>query len=265
MLAKKHVENEKRLAVLNGLNVIESGTETVYDEITQLTADLCDAPICLISLVEEDRQWFKSELGLGICETSIEQSICSHAILEEDYLEVQDTQLDDRTRDNPLCMGEKPFRFYAGAILRTVNGWPLGTLCILDYEPRKLNEVQKRVLRVHAKSVTRQLEFTQALLKNAVNDQSDAASKSITLVNDAFVINARRLFESLTPREREIMGLIAGQSGNLSSKQIAKELNISHRTVDHHRASILSKMNVGSVAEIIAVSLKARLFDEVNR
>jgi len=171
---------------------------------------------------------------LGICETKIEQSICTHAIAQDGYLEINDTQLDDRTVVNTLCQGDKPFRFYAGALLRTVEGWPLGTLCVLDYKPRYLSELQQRVLKVHAISVTRQLEFTRALFKNA----------------------APMWTSSDTPPPSEFEKEI---SEKMSSKQIARELNISHRTVDHHRANILSKMKVGSIAELIAVSLKARL------
>ena len=161
--------HKKRIEVLNDLGVLDSGPERVYDDLTKLTADICEVPICLISLVEENRQWFKSEVGLGICETKIEQSICAHAIAQDDYLEIPDTHLDDRTIVNTLCQGDKPIRYYAGALLRTVDGWPLGTLCVLDYRPRRLNELQKRALKVHANSVTRQLELTRVLLQNAVS------------------------------------------------------------------------------------------------
>jgi len=253
MLAKLHPNNETRLSVLHGLGVLDSGAEKVYDDITALTADLCDIPICLISLVEEDRQWFKSEVGLGICETTLEESICSHAILQNDYLEIEDTRLDPRTVDNPLCLSDKPIRFYAGAILRTLEGWPLGTLCVLDYKPRKLNNIQQRVLKVHAQSVTRQLELTRALIERVedANFSSTANDK-----NDLFE-EVRVKYETLTPREKEILHLIAGHSGSLSSKQIGRKLTISHRTVDHHRASILAKMRVESVAELIAIGLKS--------
>lgn len=258
MLAKQFPENKKRLAVLRDLGVLDSGTEQVYDDMTQLTAELCETPLCLVSLVEEDRQWFKSEVGLGICETKIEQSVCAHAIAQNNYLEIQDTHLDDRTMDNTLCQGDEAIRFYAGAILRTIEGWPLGTLCVLDYKPRTLSELQRRVLKVHATSITRQLEFTRMLLQQASLTSKDAPLFEHS--NQEFIHEKQRLFETLTPREAEIMRLIAGRSGNLSSKKMAQELNISHRTVDHHRAKILSKMAVGSVAELIAVSINASLF-----
>ena len=257
-----HPNNITRLDVLHDLGALDSGAEKVYDEITQLTAELCNVPVCLISLVEEDRQWFKSKVGLGIGETSIEQSICAHAITQNDYLEIPDTHLDHRTLNNSLCLGDKPFRFYSGAILRTLEGWPLGTLCVLDYEPRQLSLLQKRVLEVHAKSVTRQLELTRALVKKAeaIWGQARGAS-NLKDKTDKFKKTYSQ-FETLTPREKEVVSLIAGRSGNLSSKEIARELNISHRTVDHHRAKIMTKMDVGSIAELIAVILKAGIFED---
>jgi len=259
MKAPLHPDNKNRLAELNRLGVLDSGAEKVYDDITGLTADICDTPVCLVSLVEEDRQWFKSEMGLGISETKIEQSICAHAVAQNSYLEIQDTHKDDRTIDNSLCLGDKPFRFYAGAILRTLEGWPLGTLCVLDYKPRALNELQQRVLKVHAKIVTRQLELTRALIEKvgSLNGRNGIIPQEITDLYEKTHVR----FKTLTPREEEVLNLIVGRSGSLSSKRIAQELQISHRTVDHHRANIMAKMQVDSVAELITVSLRSGIFN----
>jgi len=253
------IDDNKRIDVLHDLAALDSGKEKVFDDLVQLTAELCDAPVCLISLVEKDRQWFKSEIGLGICETKIEQSICAHAIAQDGYLEIEDTHLDKRTIGNTLCQGDKPVRFYAGALLRTVEGWPLGTLCVLDYQPRRLSELQKRVLKIHAVSVTRQLEFTRALYENAAEKKKSSETNSMSAFEEERTKKTNARYGKLTPREREIMLLILERPGNMSSKQIARELNISPRTVDHHRANILLKMQVGSVAELISVSLKAKL------
>lgn len=259
MLARPHPENTERLQVLHSFDVLDTAPEKTYDDLTALTAELCETPVCLVSLVEEDRQWFKSAVGLSICETPIEQSICSHAVSQDSYLEVEDTRLDDRTLDNPLCMGNKPFRFYAGAILRTLDGWSLGTLCVLDYQPRKMTTLQKRVLDVHAKNVSYQLELTRSLITSAKNVRPGPKIAYSDDAQMALYQEAKARFDGLTPREEEIVHLIAGRSGSLSSKEIARELGISHRTVDHHRASIMTKMHVDSVAELIAVLLKAGL------
>lgn len=256
MLANTHPENKKRLEVLRSLDILDTASENTYDDLTNLTAELCEAPVCLISLVEEDRQWFKSAVGVGICETPIEQSVCAHAIYQDSYLEIEDTLLDDRTKDNPLCQGETPLRFYAGAILRSLDGWPLGTLCVLDFKARKLSALQKRVLNVHAKSVAQQLELTRAYIKKArtIGTNDEIATPAEGQSNYSQIVLTR--YETLTPREKEIVHLITGRSGSLSSKEIGRELDISHRTVDHHRASIMKKMDVDSIAELIAVVLR---------
>ncbi|NNE57821.1 MAG: GAF domain-containing protein [Hellea sp.] len=250
MLAKLHPENYQRLEALRSFAVLDSGREKTYDELTRLTADLCDAPVCLVSLVEEDRQWFKSAIGLGVEQTPIEQSICSHAVSQDEYLEIEDTQVDARTSDNSLCMGSKPFRFYAGAIIRSFDGWPLGTLCVLDYKPRQLTGIQRQVLKVHAKNVAQQLELTRELINRA------KSYKNIERLPIPVDPEAKQKFDSLTPRETEIVKLVAGHSGSLSSKEIARELGISHRTVDHHRANIMAKMKVDSIAELISIIIK---------
>lgn len=260
MLAKPHAENENRLEVLRSLKILDTGTEKIYDDLTQLTADICDAPICLVSLVEDDRQWFKSEVGLGISETTLENSICSHAVKQDAYLEIRDTLLDKRTIDNPLCQGQKPIRFYAGAILRSFSGFPLGTLCVLDFHPRALSEFQKRALNVHAKNIMQQLELTRALIQEVRNSDRDTENANATAKLSVYHQKAKSRFETLTPREKEIMKLFAGRSGSLSSKEVARELEISPRTVDHHRANIMSKMQVDSIAELMAVGLKAGIF-----
>lgn len=261
MPATKYLDqNMSRLAVMHGLKVLDSGSEKVYDEITQLTADLCEAPVCLVSLVDEERQWFKSEVGLGVSETKIEKSICAHAVRQDDYLEICDTHLDPRTIDNVLCQGDKPFRFYAGAILRTLEGWPLGTLCVLDYKPRQLTEIQRRVLEVLANAVTRHLEFTKIQMEKVGANKGKSEQISASHEERKMHEKARANYKTLTPREKEVFNLIAGRSSSLSSKQIAAELGISFRTVHHHRAHLMTKMEVSSVAELIAVSLKAGIF-----
>lgn len=257
MLAETHPDNSQRLRVLRSFDVLDTSPEKSYDDITSLTSELCEAPICMISLVDEDRQWFKSSIGLGgLCETPLEQSVCAHAIEQDSYLEIRDTLQDERTKDNPLCHGNPPIRFYGGAILRTLDGWPLGTLCVLDFKPRSLTDLQRRVLKVNAKSVAQLLELTRALIRENSSPANPAISSKSA--EDAALYDKISLrYETLTPREKEVVDLIAGRSGSLSSKEIARQLNISHRTVDHHRANIMAKMKVESVAELIAVILKS--------
>lgn len=183
MRAQLAFQEQERLETLRGLNVLDTPEEQSYDDITALTAELCKVPVCLVSFVDENRQWFKSKIGLDICETPFDQSICAHALVQNDYLEVPDTAQDIRTTDNPLCIGEKPFRFYAGAILRTNSGVPLGTLCVLDYQPRKLTKLQQKVLKTHAAHIGKLLELRVALeteknLHRQAQKQQAALAKS---------------------------------------------------------------------------------------
>ena len=163
MLASPHPQQDARLRSLERYGILDTDPEPAFDDIVDLIAAICEVPVALVSFVQADRQWFKAETGTGLCETPIEQSICSHAILEDDLLEVSDTWEDPRTADNPLCRGEAPFRFYAGAVLRDGEGLPLGTLCVLDRVPRRLNQVQRKALTALAGQVMRELELRLAL------------------------------------------------------------------------------------------------------
>ncbi|QHQ33754.1 sensor histidine kinase [Algicella marina] len=163
MKAKQHADHRERLSALYSYEVLDTDPEDEFDDIVKLAAAHCGVPIALISFVEEERQWFKAETGLGICETPIENSICAHALLEDDFLEIEDTLADERTVANSLCTPENGLRFYAGCLLRSADGLPLGTLCVLDYKPRRLTPLQRDTMRVLARQVMSQLEMRKAL------------------------------------------------------------------------------------------------------
>lgn len=129
-----------RLETLRSLKVLDTPKEDRFDRVTRLAKRLFNVPIALISLVDENRQWFKSCQGLDASETSRDISFCGHAILGGEILLVEDALLDERFRDNPLVIGEPRIRFYAGCPLRAPNGIKLGTLCIIDNEPRTMNQ-----------------------------------------------------------------------------------------------------------------------------
>lgn len=149
----------KRLKVLWQYDVLDTVPEEVFDDLTDLAAHICEAPVALISLVDENRQWFKSRVGTSLQETSRDISFCAHAILNEDLLLISDASKDPRFRDNPLVTGPQRIRFYAGAPLVTPDGHALGTLCVLDKKPRKLRSEQEKALRVLARHVVTQLEL----------------------------------------------------------------------------------------------------------
>lgn len=160
-------ENEtQRLKELYEFQVLDSGEEILLDELTELASNICDVPIALISLIDENRQWFKSRVGLDVSETGRDISFCGHAILQEGLFEINDAREDERFRDNPLVTGEPHIRFYAGAPLVTRRGQALGTLCVIDREPRELSDHQRRSLRTLAKVIVKQLELRLQRIKS---------------------------------------------------------------------------------------------------
>jgi signal transduction histidine kinase len=167
---------QRRLEALNGYRILDTPRELAFDEVAQLAADLCGTPIGLVSLLDKDRQFFKAEVGVGFRETPIEDSFCRYAILEDDFLEVPDATADPRFSDNPLVTGGLALRFYAGALLKTPTGIPIGTLCVLDRRPRALTEVQQRALRVLANQVMNSFE-----MQRAVRERTEQADRYRTL------------------------------------------------------------------------------------
>jgi GAF domain-containing protein len=149
----------KRLKVLWQYEVLDTVPEEVFDDLTSLAAHICEAPMALLSLVDEDRQWFKSKVGVTLNETSRDRSFCSHAILQNDLFIVPDATKDARFANNPLVTAEPKIRFYAGAPLVTPDGHALGTLCVLDTVPRELRAEQRKALRVLAHHIVSQLEL----------------------------------------------------------------------------------------------------------
>ncbi len=129
-------DDEDRLRALGSLNILDTVPEECFDRLTSLAAKIFDVPIALVSLVDQDRQWFKSCHGLDETQTPRDQAFCAHAIMSDQVLIVPDTYGDTRFRDNPLVTGAPFIRFYAGAPLVTLLGFRIGTLCLIDRKPR---------------------------------------------------------------------------------------------------------------------------------
>src|SRR5215831_13283373 len=156
--APSHAEKQ-RLKVLWQYEVLDTVPEELFDDLTELAARICEAPIALISLVDEKRQWFKSKVGTDVKETSRDVSFCAHAIKQVELFIVPDATLDKRFAHNPLVTSDPKIRFYAGAPLITPDGYALGTLCVIDKVPRELREDQKQALLILARHVVSQLEL----------------------------------------------------------------------------------------------------------
>ncbi len=149
----------QRLKALHDLCILDTPAEEQYDALVGLAASICEMPIGLVSLIDETRQWFKAKVGLDVTETSREVAFCSHCILGDRVMEVCDTLEDRRFFDNPLVTGAPRIRFYAGAPLYTSNGYALGSLCVIDMEPRQLTDFQRDALRVLANQVSILIEI----------------------------------------------------------------------------------------------------------
>lgn len=251
------VNDPARLKALADYKIIDTGYETAFDGLVKLTALVCETPIALISLVEESRQWFKAEHGLGVRETPIDQSICRHAMLEEDVLVINDTLNDPRTIDNPLVCGrENNLRFYAGALLKS-GAYPLGALCVLDYQPRTLRPEQLEALKLIREQVMHLLDMRRHNLhQRHIVQELDEARNSLqrqahldplTGLLNRRAIEKRLLFELESPDTpptpcavmlldlndfKQINDVYGHLSGDRALKHIAHLMHKSIRSTD---------------------------------
>jgi len=157
----------QRLAALRRYDILDTPPEAAFDDLTRLAANLCNSSISLMVLVDENRQWIKSRHGTELTEAPRNTAFCAHTILQVELLVVEDTHADERFADNPLVTGAPNTRFYAGAPLTTPDGLHLGTLCVIDREPRRLNPQQAEALRILAQQVMTHLELRRHLAQLA--------------------------------------------------------------------------------------------------
>jgi signal transduction histidine kinase len=154
----KDLLEQTRIAALLNYKVLDTEPENSFDSIVQLASKICNTPISLVSLVDENRQWFKAKVGVEVNETPREVAVCNEAIKTNEIFEVENLQADNRFKDNELILNSN-FHFYAGKQLTTPSGYNVGTLCVIDNKPRKLTDDQRQALEVLAEQVVNQLEL----------------------------------------------------------------------------------------------------------
>ncbi len=188
MLTPKETINEdERLKSLKSFSILDTLPESDYDDITALAAEICGMPISTISLIDKDRQWFKSKHGLNVSETTRDISFCGHAINDPDNtMIVNDASEDDRFHDNPFVTGDLNIKFYAGVPFLNEDGFPLGTLCVFDNKPNSLTKSQIKALNVLSKQVMNLLKLrkNEQLLKSDINNLGE---RNLELEQFAFV------------------------------------------------------------------------------
>ncbi|HYL16537.1 MAG TPA: GAF domain-containing protein [Terriglobales bacterium] len=169
-----HDNDGARVATLQKYDILDTEPEKAFDDLALLASYVCKTPIAMISLVDEDRQWFKSKIGVTFSETPRDIAFCSVAIQQPDVFIVPDTLQDERFRNNPLVVSDPRIRFYAGAPLITEEGYALGTLCVVDRTPREFTAEQAEALRALSRLVLAQMEFRRnlVLLKEALTDRT---------------------------------------------------------------------------------------------
>ncbi len=180
-------DNElQRLAALKRYNILDTLPEDAFDDATKLVAYICGVPIAHISFIDENRQWFKSEIGVGVSEVPREISFCNYAILDTKILEISDTHVNETFKDDPNVTGGFNVRFYAGVPLTTPDGYNIGTLCAVDHVVKELNEDQRNALSIIAKHVIAQLELGT---KNSQLYAQRKIAERAVLARDSFLAN----------------------------------------------------------------------------
>jgi len=172
------IDNEqKRLEALQRYSILDTLPESTFDDATKLISYICGVPIAHISFIDDKRQWFKSEIGIGVSEVPREISFCQYTIMESEIVEINDTFLNERFKEDPNVTGGFKIRFYVGVPLTTPDGFNIGTLCALDHVVKKLDENQRNALSILAKHIMEHLELR---VKNTELDiQKNIAEKAL--------------------------------------------------------------------------------------
>jgi signal transduction histidine kinase/ActR/RegA family two-component response regulator len=241
--ATKPLNENERLRALFEYEILDTGSEKAFDDLTLLASEICETPISLISLVDPDRQWFKSKVGVDVDSTDREIAFCSHAILQDDLFEVQNALKDERFFDNPLVTSDPNIRFYAGTPLVSPSGQKIGTLCVISDKPKKLTSSQKKALTILGREVISQLELRMnnkklAIANNYKTEFLSNASHEIRTPLNAIIGLSGLILENKELKEKFAEQYDFIEQIDFSGKQL---LNIINSILD------LSKIEAGKM------------------
>ncbi len=210
MKIPKPANERERLKALASYSIMDSLSEKEYDSITQLAAYICETPIALVSLVDHDRQWFKSKVGLDVSQTPREISFCQYTIMNDDLFEVNDALDDETFFDNPLVTGDPNIRFYAGTPLKDSNGFNLGSLCVIDTKSKTLNQEQRNALRLLGDQVVVLLQMRKNNFDLAATQKEyyNFIDYSVDLV---CIISVSHCFIKVNPAITRALGYLIGE------------------------------------------------------
>jgi len=253
-----------RLETLRSLDVLDTPQEERFDRLTRMAKRLFNVPIALVSLVDENRQWFKSCVGLPVSETPRDISFCGHAILGEGVFIIPDATADDRFHDNPLVIDDPNIRFYAGCPLRALNGGQMGTLCIIDDKPRDFDEHDLSAL----KDLAAMAEQELAALQLAVLDELTEISNRrgfITLVGHAIRMCVRqKMSASLVFFDLDKFKLINDTHGHMEGdRALVAFANILHKTL--RESDLVARIGGDEFAALLLDTPKASAVDVIAR
>lgn len=261
MIMKQEILSDaeaKRLEALNSYNVMDTLPEKEYDAITRLASYICQVPIALISLIDEERQWFKSSIGLDIDQTPRADAFCNHTILSDHILEIDNAAEDETFKNNPFVTGSAHIRFYAGAPLIDPDGHHLGSLCVIDTVPRKLNDQQRDALRTLASEVMSHLLLRKQ--KKALEKSFEAHKELYNLFNSSpeihYIAAADSTIEFINDAVTGILGYTPQQAIGRSlwefvvSKNREQFLPLIEMAIETERAIELETQTITAAGEV---------------
>lgn len=262
-LSPEALLEQKRLEALRNYNILDTLPEEDFNALTRLASFICDTPIALITLLDEERQWFKAKIGVEPEETPKELSFCRYTIESDEILEIEDSLLDVRFNNNPLVHEHPKVRFYAGAPLISPDGYRLGSLCVLDTKPNKLNPAQREALQILSKQVVSLLELR--LKKKRLQEDKWNLERFKTLFSYSKEINA--IIATPLPYIEEINEAVFTCLGYTKEEVIGKSLYkyIHPADLDQVKSFIESSPNLASVnynfkARLITKNIKLKWF-----